>query len=176
MGRWHLFAAVMVFYGGIVLWLGALLSFGFAVSAVPFEVLSRDSAGMVNRLILARLHVLELLGAVLLGMSLWMLNLRIRGWRWRVPVLLFVVMVTLFGVAVGLLEPIMNSIARSVSFDNPVPETAAAIARFEGYHRLYSALVGVIGLVGVTLFVWQTGLLVRLLRPEEGSPAGESAP
>lgn len=170
---WRMFGSTLAFYGGLVLWLGALITFGFAVAAVPFEVLSRDSAGMVNRLILARLHVLELLGAVLLGMSLWLLNMRIHGWQWRVPALLFVAMVTLFGIAAGLVEPLMNSIARSVSFDNPAPEMSAAIARFEGYHRLYSVLVGMTALMGVVLFAWQTWLLMRLLGPERGSTEAE---
>ncbi len=175
MSPWRLFGALVAFYSGAVLWIGALVTFGTSVAAVPFEVLSRDSAGMVNRLILARLHVLEVVGAILLGMGLWMVNVRIRNWKWWIPPVGFVIMVTLFGVYAGLLEPIMNGIARSVSFDNPAPETAAAIARFEGYHRLYSLLAAVTALLGVAVFVWQTWLLVRLFHGRESfqSPSSE---
>jgi hypothetical protein len=172
--QWRVFGALLAFYGGILLWVGALVVFGAAVAGVPFAVLSRDVAGVVNRLILARLHLLELVGAVLVGIGLWALNLRIKGWHWRVPLVLFVVMVTLLGVYAGLLEPMMNAIADAVSFDNPTPETAAAIARFEGYHRLYSLLAGFNVVVGLVLWAWQTWLVSRLLLvPEAPAPKTE---
>ncbi|MCS7176311.1 MAG: hypothetical protein NZ960_01590 [Candidatus Kapabacteria bacterium] len=175
MNRWRLFGSLLAFYAGITLWVGSLGVFGIAVAGVPFEVLSRDTAGVVNRLILARLHVLEIAGILLVGTGLWLLNLRLRGWQWRLGLVAFVVMVTLFGIYAGLLEPLMNSIARAVSFDNPTPETLAAIARFEGYHRLYSLLAGLTVTCGVALFGWQTWLVVRLLMPSRDAAAGDGA-
>jgi len=167
MSRGRLFAALLCFYAGCVVWFGALVFFAL-VAGVPFELLSRDTAGVINRMMLARLHVLEAFGAFLLATGLWLLNLRIRGWRWRVSLLIFVVMLTLFGVYAGLLEPMMNAIARQVSFEHPTAEMAAAIARFEGYHRLYSILVSLNAFFGLCLFLWQTWLLVHWV--SEGAP------
>ncbi len=167
MHRGRLFIALVSFYVGIGIWVGGLGVFAL-IAGVPFEVLSRDTAGVVNRLMLARLHVLEIAGAVLIGIALWLLNLRIRGWYWKAALVVFIAMVTLFGVYAGLLEPMMNAIARSVSFDSPTPETAAAIARFEGYHRLHVLLAGLTALLGVILLGWQTWLVTRLLETTPG--------
>ncbi|MCS7169928.1 MAG: hypothetical protein NZ949_04820, partial [Candidatus Kapabacteria bacterium] len=136
MSQGRLFASLLAFYGGIMLWVGSWLIFGGVIAGIPFAVLPRDSAGTVNRLILGRLHLVELVGIVLLGVALWLLNLRIQGWQWRVSLVGFVVMLTLFGVYAGLIEPMMNAIARSVSFEDSTLETSAAVARFEGYHRV----------------------------------------
>lgn len=176
MQRGRLFAAMLTFYAGVMLWVGGLMTFA-VVAGIPFEVLSRDTAGVVNRLMLGRLHILEVAGAVLLGVSLWLSNVRIRGWRWRIGPVMLIVMLTLFGIYAGLLEPMMGAIARAVSFDTPTAETAAAIARFEGYHRLHSLLVGATGVIGLALLCWQTWLWVRLVEiPVAVASGGQAAP
>lgn len=173
MQRGHLFAAMLSFYAGIMLWMGGLITFA-VMAGVPFEILSRDTAGVINRAMLGRLHILEIAGIVLLGVGLWLSAMRIRGWRWRAGIVVFIVMVTLFGISAGLLEPMMAALAGAVSFDTPTPETATAIAQFEGYHQLYTLLVGFTAVLGGLLFVWQTWLFARLAEIPEPEGAAQA--
>src|SRR5690606_9055496 len=46
--------------------------------------------------------------------------------------------------------------SRIGSFDNPSPQELELKAEFDGYHKLYSRLVGINMGLGFILFVWQT--------------------
>lgn len=153
-----LFAAMLCFYAGIMLWVGAVAFFGIGVAPVIFKVLpSKDLAGALNSVILHRLNMLELVGATLSGIGFALLFAFKHTKYYKVSIALLLGMVLLWAIYALGLTSAMNDLRRTInSFDVPDAASQALIERFRGFHHWYSRLVGANIVVGVTLVVWQT--------------------
>jgi hypothetical protein len=161
-----LFAAMLCFYAGLMLWVGAVAFFGIGVAPVMFKVLpSKDLAGALNSVILHRLNVVELVGATLTGVAFALLFPLKADKQYRIALALLVTMVVLWAAyALGLTAE-MKSLRRAInSFDTPDTASLPLVERFRGLHHWYSRLVSANLLVGLGLFVWQTRFFLHLIR------------
>jgi hypothetical protein len=170
---WYVRLGRLLTWMGLVLWVGALLSFGFAVAPGVFDLLSemdvqarmldgeagsygpRTVAGYLAGAILHRIRGLELLGAVLLlaGTLLLWTRRRFRPRYLRLRTALAGLMIALLAVYGGWLAPQLEELRRQVKyFDLPLTEDPRPErARFERLHRWYSRLSGVTLLLGLAL-------------------------
>ena len=153
-----LLASALLFYFGMILWLGSLAFFGVGVAPVIFKTLpSKDLAGALNAVILHRLNMLELAGAVCVGIS-FTLSASHREKKYvAVQLALLVVMIGLWGIYTYILTPQMNALRGQInSFDTPDMASMVLVQTFRGYHQWYSRLVGANMLLGSSLLVLQT--------------------
>lgn len=159
-----LFAAVLCFYAGIMLWVGAVAFFGIGVAPVIFKVLpSKDLAGTLNSVILHRLNMLELIGATLSGIGFALLFAFKHTKYYKVSLALLLGMVLLWAIYALGLTSAMNDLRRSInSFDAPDAASQVLIERFRGFHHWYSRLVSANIIVGLVLVVWQTRFFFHL--------------
>ncbi len=151
------FLAMLLVYTGLMLWLGGLVFFGFGVAGTIFKHLSsRDLAGDLNGIILGRLNAIEFVAALLLAGGLMLYNIKLNVWA-KIPIVIAGVMLVIaliYGVVIrSSLDDVKSRIG---SFDNPSPQELELKAEFDGYHKLYSRLVGINMGLGFILFVWQT--------------------
>lgn len=151
------FIAMLLIYTGLILWLGGLAFFGFGVAGTVFKHLSsRDLAGDLNGIILGRLNIIEFVSAVFVVGGLLLYNVRLNTWA-KIPVGIAGVMLVLaFVYGIVIRSSIDDVKSRIGSFDNPAPQELELKAEFDGYHKLYSRLVGMNMGLGLVIFVWQT--------------------
>jgi phosphoglycerol transferase MdoB-like AlkP superfamily enzyme len=158
------FAAMLLFYGGMMLWLGSIVFFGVGVASVVFQHLpSKDLAGNLNGIILQRLNVLEMVGAVLAcsGVLLWNTTqaMALQRWKMLVPVAVVLLMAANLMVYAQYITPAMQTLKSHIrSFDAPAPSDAPLLSEFRSWHVVYSRLVGINIVLGLGAFVWQTWL------------------
>jgi len=163
------FAAMLLFYGGMMLWLGSIVFFGVGVASVVFQHLpSKDLAGNLNGIILQRLNVLEMVGAVLAcsGVLLWNTTqaMALQRWKMLVPVAVVLLMAANLMVYAQYITPAMQTLKSHIrSFDAPAPSDAPLLSEFRSWHVVYSRLVGINIVLGLGAFVWQTWLLSRCI-------------
>lgn len=160
--------SMICFFCGIVVWLGALLMFGYGVAPVLFKLLpSRDLAGLVNTEILLRLQTLEHLAAVLIIVGVLMFSYQSRAVvriRWITFSLVLVLSLAgmLFWYA-HIITPFMRDIQQSISsFDRPALLDEPLIAVFRSSHQLYSRLVIAQMIVLILLLFWQIALFIHV--------------
>jgi hypothetical protein len=166
-----LLASMLLCYAGLIVWLGGLLFFGVGVAMIIFKQLpSKDLAGALNAVILHRLNMMELAGAVLLGVSLVLLVSNVGLQRLRVPIGILCAMLVLWIIYAFSLTSAMNSLRLSInSFDTPRGASLALVEQFRGLHSWYSRLVSANMVLGIVLFVLQTRLFVGLAASVEKS-------
>ncbi|MFY8001063.1 MAG: DUF4149 domain-containing protein [Candidatus Kapaibacteriota bacterium] len=158
-----LFAAALLFYFGMIVWLGSLAFFGIGVAPVIFKTLpSKDLAGALNAVILHRLNMVELAGAACVGVS-FALGASYHERKYVVTQLaLLGVMIGLWGVYAYILTPQMNNLRGQInSFDTPDAASLLLVQTFRSYHQWYSRLVGANMLLGASLLVLQTRYFFR---------------
>lgn len=162
---------MLLVYGGIALWLGGIVFFGFGVASQIFKLSpSRDIAGLLNRAFLHRLNIIEFVSAIMLLGGLALHNLRLKGAFYRVPVLMVIIAFTLLCVYALVITPSMNDLILKIpSFDSP-PDPALK-AQFDTYHALYSTLVRINLFILFVIFVWQT-IIFAATRPAEAVSTG----
>lgn len=169
------FLAMLLVYGALMLWLGSLVFFGFGVASTVFtHIPSRDLAGTVNGVILSKLTIIEFVAAVLLLGGLLLYNLKL-GKLWaKIPIGIAGVMLVLSFVYGIVIRSSMDDVKASIgSFDNPTQQNVELKAEFDGYHKLYSRLVGINMGLGLVVFIWQTLLFVypdKFARTAAASP------
>lgn len=153
-----LMVAMLFVYAGMTLWLGSLTFFGIGVAPVIFKTLpSKDLAGALNAVILHRLNMMELSGAVMLGVGCALLFAMSRDKKILVSIAVLVLMVGLWCVYALVLTPQMNDLRAQInSFDEPLTTSLPFVQTFRGYHVWYSRLVGANMIAGLILLVWQT--------------------
>lgn len=159
-----LFAAMLCFYAGIMLWVGAVAFFGIGVAPVIFKVLpSKDLAGTLNGVILHRLNMLELIGATLSGIGFALLFAFKHTKYYKVALTLLLSMMLIWVIYALGLTSIMNDLRRNInSFDAPNASSKELVERFRGCHHWYSRLVSANIIVGLVLVVWQTRFFFHL--------------
>lgn len=149
------------------LWLGAMIFFAFIVAPAAFAVLpTRQLAGDLVGLVLARLHILGLLCAVVYLLSL-LIEQRLTGGSLRavaVPIALVAVILLLTFAGHYFLGERMTSLRSEMraafgSIDH-TPRTHALRVRFNRYHQLSTLLMG----TNLVLLLGLLGLSVRRLR------------
>lgn len=145
-------------YAGMTLWLGSLAFFGIGVAPVIFKTLpSKDLAGALNAVILHRLNMMELLGALMVGVGVALLFSVSRDKKILVSIAVLSLMVGLWCVYALILTPQMNDLRTQInSFDAPLTTSLPFVQTFRGYHVWYSRLVGANMVAGLILLVWQT--------------------
>jgi len=145
-------------YAGMTLWLGSLAFFGIGVAPIIFKTLpSKDLAGALNAVILHRLNMMELSGAVMLGVGCALLFAMSRDKKILVSIAVLALMVGLWCVYALVLTPQMNNLRTQInSFDAPLTTSLPFVQTFRGYHVWYSRLVGANMIAGLILLVWQT--------------------
>lgn len=150
--------SMLLVYAGLMFWLGGLAFFGFGVAGTIFQHLSsRDLAGNLNGIILGKLSTMEFISAVLLLGGLLVYNLKLSKVWAKVPIGIAGVMFVLALVYGVVIRSSMDDVKSQIgSFDNPAPQELELKAEFDGYHKLYSRLVGINMGLGFVLFVWQT--------------------
>ncbi len=153
-----LMLAMLCVYAGMTLWLGSLAFFGIGVAPVIFKTLpSKDLAGALNAVILHRLNMMELSGAVLVGVGFALLFAASRDKKTWVSVALLSLMVGLWCIYALILTPQMNGLRTQInSFDAPLTTSLPFVQTFRSYHVWYSRLVGTNMITGLILLVWQT--------------------
>jgi hypothetical protein len=157
--------AMLCIYTGITLWLGSLAFFGIGVAPVIFKTLpSKDLAGALNAVILHRLNMLELAGAVSIGIGFVLLfATTTHNKRLLLPMTILLVMVALWCVYALALTPQMNDLRGQInSFDAPDAASLPLVQTFRGYHQWYSRLVGANMFAGLALLVLQTRQFLSL--------------
>ncbi|MCS7154764.1 MAG: primosomal replication protein [Bacteroidetes bacterium] len=170
---WYVRVGRLLSWSGLVLWLGALIAFGYAVAPLHFTLLKeigtsaqvidgqpgsygpRTVAGYLTGAVLERIRTLEFWGAAALavGTALLWLGRRHRP-RWLLARSLFVgLMVGTFAVYAGAIAPQMEALRRELrSFDLPAEQDKRpARAQFERLHRWYSRLAGATLVLGISL-------------------------
>lgn len=150
--------SMLLVYAGLMFWLGGLAFFGFGVAGTIFQHLSsRDLAGNLNGIILGKLSTMEFISAVLLLGGLLVYNLKLSKVWAKIPIGIAGVMFVLALVYGVVIRSSMDDVKSQIgSFDNPAPQELELKAEFDGYHKLYSRLVGINMGLGFILFVWQT--------------------
>lgn len=150
--------SMLLVYAGLMFWLGGLAFFGFGVAGTIFQHLSsRDLAGNLNGIILGKLSTMEFISAVLLLGGLLVYNLKLSKVWAKIPIGIAGVMFVLALVYGVVIRSSMDDVKTQIgSFDNPAPQELELKAEFDGYHKLYSRLVGINMGLGFILFVWQT--------------------
>lgn len=153
-----LLIAMLCVYAGMTLWLGSLAFFGIGVAPVIFKTLpSKDLAGALNAVILHRLNMMELLGALMVGVGVALLFSVSRDKKILVSIAVLSLMVGLWCVYALILTPQMNDLRTQInSFDAPLTTSLPFVQTFRGYHVWYSRLVGANMVAGLILLVWQT--------------------
>jgi len=163
---------MLLFYGGMMLWLGSIVFFGVGVASVVFKHLpSKDLAGHLNGIILQRLNVLEMVGAAMAFAAVLLWNTtqakaqqQRQRWKMLVPVAVLLLMGLNLLFYAQYITPTMQTLKSHIhSFDAPAPSDAPLLAEFRSWHVVYSRLVGVNILLGLGAFVWQTWLLSRFI-------------
>jgi hypothetical protein len=150
--------SMLLVYAGLIFWLGGLAFFGFGVAGTIFKHLSsRDLAGNLNGIILGKLSTMEFVSAVLLLGGLLVYNLKLSKVWAKIPIGIAGVMLVLAFVYGVVIRSSMDDVKSQIgSFDNPVAQDLELKAEFDGYHKLYSRLVGINMGLGLTIFIWQT--------------------
>jgi hypothetical protein len=166
--RNRLFAAQLLVYGGLILWLGGVVFFAVGVASIIFKTLpSKDLAGALNGVILHRLNILEHVAAALLLAGLAMTNLQngFVQYRWQaiLPLAAAVLMACLLVFYAHYIAPAMDALKLNInSFDAPNPTSMPFVAEFRAWHVVYSRCVSANALLGVFVLVWQTWLYSSL--------------
>lgn len=156
---------MLCIYTGITLWLGSLAFFGIGVAPVIFKTLpSKDLAGALNAVILHRLNMLELAGAVSIGIGfVFLFAATNRNQKLLLPMTILLVMVALWCVYALALTPQMNDLRGQInSFDAPDAASLPLVQTFRSYHQWYSRLVGANMFAGLALLVLQTRQFLSL--------------
>lgn len=168
------FFSMLLVYAALMLWLGGLAFFGFGVASTVFtHTPSRDLAGNLNGVILGKLSIIEFVAAALLLGGLLLYNLRLSKLWSKIPVGIAGVMLVLALVYGVVIRSSMDDVKTRIgSFNNPTQQNVELKAEFDGYHKLYSRLVGINMGLGLVLFVWQTLLFVY---PDKFTRAENSA-
>ncbi|WP_246174061.1 DUF4149 domain-containing protein [Paraburkholderia hayleyella] len=155
-----------------VVWVGSLLTLGYAVAPVLFTSLDRMTAGMMA----AQLFRLEAFTGVVCGvLLLGLANMLVRrGWqgyrklRWLVAGMLLCVLVGYFG-----LQPFMNALRLAALSEGTDVGHSAYASRFGMLHGVSSVFYLLESLLGLAL-VWMLPVGPRSL-PDDAAMAEENA-
>jgi hypothetical protein len=154
------FASMLIFYCGIILWLGGIAFFGFGVAPQVFTLSpSRDIAGLLNRAFLHRLNIIEFASVAMLIGGIFLYNFRFKTLLHRIPLFMAIVAATLLCIYAFVISPAMNEILLKVhSVETGFDPTLKA--QFDSYHKIYSSLVKINLFLLFLLFILQTFLYV----------------
>ena len=144
-----------VYHLGVIVFVGALIMFGFGVAPVLFKVMpTKDLAGMANQAILSRMVILQ--GIALLIMAGSFILLR----NWSGVIVLksmwftigcISILYILYGIVI---QQSMLSLNSSIgSFDNPLESGKQALVQFRQLHKLYSFLSSFAALLSIALMI-----------------------
>ena len=131
-----------LYHLGVIVFVGALIMFGFGVAPVLFKVMpTKDLAGMANQAILSRMVILQGIALLIMAGSLILL----RNWSGvivRKSMWFTIGCITILYILYGIVfQQSMLSLNSSIgSFDNPLESGKQALIQFRQLHKLYSFL------------------------------------
>jgi hypothetical protein len=172
------FAALLLVYSGLGLWLGSIIFFGIGVTAPVFKLLpSKDLAGTLNGVILHRLNILEHVAAAMLLAGLLLAGVLVRDWRRGTPFALALIMTVLLAYYAHYITPAMEALKVHInSFDTPNAASMRFVQEFRSWHVVYSRLVSANLVLGLVLFIWQTWLVATPPSASDAAISSSSIP
>lgn len=153
------------------LWLYSIIVFGFAVAGSLFAALpSHDTAGMLNRIILLKLNILQgsaLAGIVAATTLLWkMLSLLQR----TTMVIATISLAVLFAGYAGYIQSEMAALIPTITSFDATPESGLeALSRFRSWHSWYSTLS--VSAAGLAMALWAAAVYWSMQKPSESDNA-----
>ncbi|HVK39522.1 MAG TPA: DUF4149 domain-containing protein [Candidatus Kapabacteria bacterium] len=157
------YAANILVYLALTIWIGGLVVFGAVVAPALFGgTLPRTIAGAVNTTILNRLGMLEIVaGVVLVGGTLYG-AIRVGSWMNWSALVLSIAMLATAAYYTNVLFPDVNRLRVEIgSFESIPTEKEPLKAQFDRGHRLYSTLAKGVLAAAIAVLVLQTVSLVR---------------
>jgi hypothetical protein len=157
------YAAHILVYLALSIWIGGLVVFGAVVAPALFGgTLPRTIAGAINSTVLNRLGILEIVaGVVLVGGTLYG-AMRVGSWMNWSALVLSVAMLATAAYYTNVLFPRVNRLRVEIgSFETIAAEKEPLKAQFDRGHQLYSTLAKGVLAAALAVLVLQTVSLVR---------------
>ena len=157
------YAANILVYLSLALWIGGLITFGAIVAPVLFGgTLPRTVAGAMNTAVLSRLGMLEIVaGVVLVGGTLYG-AMRVGSWMNWSALVLSIAMLATAAYYTNVLFPEVNRLRIEIGSFEAIPaEKEPLKAQFDRGHALYSSLAKGVLAAAVAVLVLHTISLVR---------------
>ncbi|MBC8145175.1 MAG: DUF4149 domain-containing protein [bacterium] len=171
------YAANILVYLALSLWIGGLIVFGAVVAPALFGgAIPRTLAGSINTTILSRLGVVEMVAGVVLVGGMLYLAVRVGSWMNWGALALSIAMLVTATYYTQVLFPKVNRLRVEIgSFETIQAEKIPLKAAFDREHAVYSSMAKGVLFAAVALLVLHTISLVRASgRGQAAAPATET--